>query len=144
MKRSDNIFAHVGYHDLLFAPINWSGYHWFLLIIDCRHNDLTTILFVDPLGKAAPPALKSAISTRYPTALFKELVDRIQYDSTHCGAWCAVIAKEYILLCYSHGTPSKFRIVNPSIAANTNDTPKQLSNLAFIRRERLQFQSLTH
>ena len=111
LTRSDNIFTECD-GDVLFAPINWGGSHWVLVILDLRASK--KILFVDPLGASAPDVLHTALMSCFLDADFVNFSQRVQFDGFHCGAWCVFLAEEYINFCCS-ADPWCFRITNPSL-----------------------------
>ena len=71
--RSDNIFTECD-GDVLFAPINWGGSHWVLVILDLRASK--KILFVDRLG-ASPDVLHTTLMSCFLDAYFVNFSQRV-------------------------------------------------------------------
>jgi len=128
-SRSDNIIGDCA-NDVTFVPINWTGCHWFLVVLDFRFSSF--IVFWDPFGSNCPKLLKTGLLSRFPDAVFVELAERVQYDGEHCGAWCVFWAEEYIKFCRSSSDPTSFSITHPLVKVNTDCSKDQQENTWFI------------
>ena len=136
LRRGDNIFGDVT-EDVLFVPVNWSGSHWVLVIVDLRDSGRTIITYVDPLGGLVPALLKAAFTTRYDGAIFTQTSDRLQYDCCHCGVWCAIIAEHYLECCRSSCfDPACFELSHPKFVCNAVSLEHRRRNTSFIARRR--------
>ena len=136
LRRGDNIFGDVT-EDVLFVPVNWSGFHWVLVIVDLRDSGRTIITYVDPLGGLVPALLKAAFTTRYDGAIFTQTSDRLQYDCCHCGVWCAIIAEHYLECCRSSCfDPACFELSHPKFVCNAVSLEHRRRNTSFIARRR--------
>ena len=136
LSRSDNIFGDCA-TDVTFVPINWTGCHWFLVVLDFRSSRF--IVFWDPLGNNCPGMLKTALLSRFTDAVFLDLVERVQYDDEHCGAWCVFLAEEYVTFCDSGVDPTSFGIAHSLVKINTDCLEERQENIWFIRSWRTFF-----
>ena len=90
--------------------------------------------------------LEDGFTARYVDAVFIQLSDRIQYDSCHCGVWCAVIAEcfiDYIRFSYrDYVNPALFVLSHPEFIANAECVVDREKNTSFIVRRRQIFSAL--
>ena len=114
-----------------------------LLIIDTADDmDTPSLFYVDPLDGKIPPDLNNALSKQYPESLITSLEERIQYESIHCGTWCAHIAQCYIEHCRTSANKFGFTLRSEMISINSGDLEKQNRNTAFIVGQRLMFMNI--
>ena len=105
--------------DVIFAPVNWTGTHWILVILDFRATVHSTIIYVDPLCPPAPEGLLISLLDNFRTTVYM-YPDRFQYDGLHCGAWCAAVADQYLDSAWASinlspsGSPTPVLLVTPT------------------------------
>lgn len=140
-RGADDVFNDVCSECVTFTPVNWPGDHWTLLMFDLR-RPAGCIYFVDPRGEAIPSQLRRVVVATFPGAELRCLTGRVQFDGHHCGIWCALVARLFILHCRLGRRPCQFRLSLFSDAVTVDAAPNSVSrvrNTAFVLGRRRHF-----